>query len=110
MIKFLLATMLFASTAFAQPQVQVSIDGVQYYCSQDPNNSQVGACEQAAARFTKEYSVCKSVGYTSQSCFNSVNNKVHDSLKGCLEVAEVCNNTCKNAGFTSQSCYRTCYK
>ncbi len=113
MIKIFLAVLLLASSSFAQHQVQVKVDGIQYYCSQDPNNtgnSEESACKKTASRLSTEYIACKDAGFAATTCFNRANGKVPAPMVSCAEVADACNAACKDAGFASTSCFNTCFK
>ena len=108
MLKIFLVTMFLAQGAFAN-NVELKINGDQYYCSKDPNNNSGEdlQCAKEAKKFTQSYNACKSAGNYAATCFDKAYSGV--TYKDCADVSEACNDACKNAGNYAPNCYDKCY-
>lgn len=109
MLKIFFITLFLAVGAFAQPNVQVLIDGHRYYCSQDPNGTDTEVCVKAAKKFTQQFNACIETNQEPGYCFQSSYGKVSTSDKQCAEVQDICNKSCKDANQNPGYCYQTCY-
>jgi hypothetical protein len=110
MLKLFVVVMFLVQGAFAA-NVEVKIDGEQYYCSKDPNSTGTSDanCTKAVTKFTQMDSACKSAGNYANNCFSTSYSSLTAEEKSCPEVREACNSMCKSAGNYANNCFSTCY-
>ena len=108
MVRFFLVTMFLVSSAFAD-NVELKINGEQYYCSKDSQGTS-GGCVNQAKKIENKYNACpKPYESSKKECFSDII-PVVEANKDCAEVLAICYKLCpKPYESSKKECYNLCY-